>query len=400
MTAAKQTAPDHGAKASAATILTINAGSSSARLAAYRVADGAPTRLASAHADDDALQVSTTGAEFLTGFLDAHDLRPIDAVCHRVVHGGTALTKSCWLTPAVEDQLRELTVLAPLHNPRAIAWIGACHDVLGATVPQAAAFDTAFFTDLPRVAATYALPRDLAGPNGMRRFGFHGLAHQSMLGTWCDVTDAAGTAHRIITLQLGSGCSIAAISDGSPIDTSMGFTPLEGLVMATRSGDVDPGLLIHLQRHAGVSAADLEHILSHESGLRGLSGRSGDMRDLLAADDDAAALAIEVYCYRARKYIGAYLAAMNGADGILFGGGVGENAPEVRARILAGLDQLGIKFDKAANKQTIGRRGCISAADSAIAVWVAPVDEAAILVDEVMSLMQQEGDGKRHTQRQ
>jgi acetate kinase len=249
-----------------------------------------------------------------------------------VVHGGTRLTASCWLDRDAEREIERLAPLAPLHNPHALAWIAACRAQFGRAVPQAAMFDTAFFASLPRFASTYALPAALTGHGELRRFGFHGLAHQSMLAAW-----GQGQG-RLITVQLGSGCSIAAIRDSQAVDTSMGFTPLEGLVMSTRSGDVDPGLLLHLQVAGGHSAERLAEVLSHQSGLLGLSSRSSDMRALLAADDPASALAIEIYCYRVRKYIGAYLAALNGADAILFGGGVGENAPAIRERILSDLD--------------------------------------------------------------
>lgn len=200
-------------------------------------------------------------------------------------------------------------------------------------MPQVAVFDTAFYAGLPQVAATYALPRSLCAEYGLRRFGFHGLAHDALWRRWRELSGAQQSNSRVISLQLGAGCSITAMRNGKPLDTSMGFSPLEGLVMATRCGDVDPGLIVFLQRAKGLESAALERLLNRESGLLGVSGLSDDMRALLEAHSETARRAVDLYCYRARKYIGAYLMVLEGADAILFGGGVGENAPEVRARI-------------------------------------------------------------------
>jgi len=380
--AAKPFGKSADAKSVVTTILTVNAGSSSTRLAAYRLADGGTEPVARAHVE--APDRPTT--DILNGFVDEHDLTDVDVVAHRVVHGG-ALSETCWITGAVEEDILRLAALAPLHNRRALTWIGACRTRFGASVRQAAAFDTAFFTTLPQVASTYALPLELVEAHGLRRFGFHGLAHHSMVRDWQRADPHAGAGARLITIQLGSGCSMAAVRDGRPIDTSMGFTPLEGLAMATRSGDLDPGLLIYLLRECGLSTESLDGILNTKSGLLGMSVRSADMRELLACRDEASTLAVDVYCYRVRKYIGAYLAALNGADAILFGGGVSENSPEVRQRILSDLDRLGIILNGPANRRTIGHRGCISAAASAVAVWVIPVDEERAVVEEVLGLM-------------
>jgi len=332
-------------------------------------------------------------AAHLSGLLREIGMRGFDVIAHRIVHGGRRLTESCWLTEKIERQILDVSTLAPLHNPHAVSWIRACRSLFGNTARQAAAFDTAFFATLPLTARLYALPRELAEANGLQRFGFHGLAHQSMLRSWQHANPRARTGGCLITVQLGSGCSIAAIRDGRPIDTSMGFTPVEGLVMATRSGDVDPGLLVHMQRRCGVSVEDLDRILNHQSGLLGLSGRSADMPELLASGDEASALAVEIYCYRARKYIGAYLAAMNGADAILFGGGVGENSPDIRRKILSNLNRLGIVLDEASNRKIIGDHGRISAEGSPIAAHVMPVDEEAILIDDVLGLLERDAVG-------
>ena len=246
-------------------------------------------------------------------------------------------------------------------------------------VPQVAVFDTAFYARLPAVAATYALPRELAARHGLRRYGFHGLAHQALWSRWRELRPDVADGGRLISFQLGAGCSVTAVERGAARDTSMGFSPLEGLVMATRSGDIDPALVTYLQRVEDLSAEESERLLNERSGLLGISGVSGDMRKLLAADDPHARLAVELYCYRARKYLGAYMAVLGGADAILFGGGVGENAAGVRARILAGFEWAGIRLDAAENSAAAGREGRLSAVDSRMDAWVIPVDEARIL---------------------
>lgn len=361
-------------------ILTVNAGSSSVRLSLF---DGD----ADAPVERGLVAVDTAPPAALATFLALERGASVAAVAHRVVHGGARLTSSRRIDSAAEAEIAALAELAPLHNQRALGWIRAARAHLPAGVAEVAVFDTAFFADLPEVARTYALPQDLVRQAGIRRFGFHGLAHQSMLDAWRRAGVERDGGGRIVTLQLGSGCSAAAIRDGKPIDTSMGFTPLEGLTMASRAGDVDPGLLLHLQRAHGLSAARLEEILSRESGLLGLSRRTGDMRVLLAAGDEAAKLAVEIYCYRAKKYIGAYLAALGGADGILFGGGVGENAPEIRARICHGLEPLGIAIDASANQGARGEWSAIGAKGSRIGVFVARVNEDFILAREARSVL-------------
>jgi acetate kinase len=322
----------------------------------------------------------------LRAFLKGHGIEAVTAVAHRIVHGGARLTAPCRIDAAVEAEIERLVPLAPLHNPRALEWIRACRALFGAETAQVAVFDTAIYAALPEVAATYALPRALCARHGIRRYGFHGLAHQAMGQRWRELQPNLRAGGRVISLQLGAGCSITAIRDGQVVDTSMGFSPLEGLVMATRSGDVDPGLLLFLQRAEGLTPERMEGLLNEESGLLGLSGVSGDMRALLDADDAGARLAVDVYCYRARKYIGAYLAALGGADAILFGGGVGEHAPEVRAQILTGLGGLGIVLDADANRTTIGAERCISQHSSAAGVWVIPVDEAVILAQAALAV--------------
>lgn len=365
-------------------VLTVNAGSSSVRLAAF-APEEAELRARGVERHD--LGAGSPG-ELLAAFVKRHLPARPRLVAHRVVHGGARLTSTRRIDAGVEAEIERIAPLAPLHNPVALAWIRAAREVLGADVPQVAVFDTAFYAQLPEVAATYALPRELSARHGLRRYGFHGLAHQALWLRWRELRPDVPEGGRVISFQLGAGCSVTAIDCGRPLDTSMGFSPLEGLLMATRSGDVDhPGLVTFLQRVEGLSAADMERLLNESSGLLGVSGLSGDLRLLLAADDPRARLAVQLYCYRARKYLGAYLAVLGGADAILFGGGVGENAAAVRADILDGLDWAGIRLDAAANTAAVGREGRISAADSRIEAWVIAVDEARILAQEALAAM-------------
>ena len=341
-------------------ILTVNVGSSSIKLDRFDGRTTPPRHIA-------ALRPSPASAPLA-------DLPTPGLIVHRVVHGGP-LAQPVRIDAAIEAQIEACAPMAPLHNPPALAMIRACRQRFGDAVTQVAAFDTAFFADLPAAAQAYALPRDLIETHGIRRYGFHGLAHQALWRAWQEHTGRDG---RIVTLQLGAGCSAAAIADGKPLDTSMGFTPLEGLVMATRGGDLDPGLLLHLLRTGGLDAAQLERLLTEQSGLLGLAG-SADMRALLVDPSPAAAHAIDVYCQRVRKYIGAYAAVLGGVDGIVLGGGVGEHAPDVRAGILTGMQWLGIRLDAAANAAATGPASPISAAGSPCAVWVFSVDEATEL---------------------
>lgn len=341
-------------------ILTLNVGSSSIKLDRFDASVVPPRRIA-------ALRLAA--GEPLPADLDA----PV-IVVHRVVHGGD-VAQPLRVDAAVEARIEAYAPLAPLHNPPALAAIRACRQQFGHAVPQLAVFDTAFFHDLPPAAQAYALPRDLVQAHGIRRYGFHGIAHRALWRAWQANTGRGG---RVVTLQLGSGCSAAALRDGKPLETSMGFTPLEGLVMATRSGDVDPGLLLHLQRAAGLDTARLERLLDTQSGLLGMAG-SSDMRVLLADESPDAALAIDVYCHRVRKIIGAYAAVLGGLDGIVFGGGVGEHAPDIRRRVLADMDWLGVRVDAAANDGAAGPASRISATDSDVDAWVFEVDEAGEL---------------------
>lgn len=362
-------------------ILTVNTGSSSVRLAVFESTNGRNVAHQSAHYPI----LNGDEAEALRGMLpDTSDGPPI--VAHRIVHGGQHLTEACHIDAAVEEEIERLVPLAPLHNPAALRWLRAARVAFGGDVEQVAVFDTAYFAALPEIAATYALPRELCHNKGLCRYGFHGLAHRAMWQSWRSrMTASAGS--RVISFQLGSGCSVTATRNGLAQDTSMGFSPLEGLVMATRAGDIDPGLILYLQTEIGFSPTDIDTMLNRESGLLGLSGLSSDMRELLNSADPAAQFAIDVYCYRARKYLGAYLAVLGGVDAILFGGGVGENSPEIRRRILAGMEFAGIALSAQANARTVGIEDRISADDSRVGVYVTPVDEGVVLAQETLRVI-------------
>ena len=390
-----------------ATLLVVDAGSSSVRLGAYDLnsvdatASTAPstpagpdtkppTRIAGAHAEILDQQRSNGFEAMLDSFLEQNAITDVRAVGHRIVHGGMRFSESCVLDATAERDLLALKELAPLHLPIALEWMSLCRTTFGPAVPQIAVFDTAFFATLPAVAQCYAIPLDVQKSHGVRRFGFHGLAHESMLRNIRQLRPDLDRGGRLISIQLGAGCSIAAIDRGVPKDTSMGFSPLEGLVMATRSGDVDAGLLTFLQRTAGFSTESLERLLNTESGLLGLSGLSGDMRALLKSTSQEADFAIELYCYRIRKYIGAYMAALGGIDAIVFGGGVGEHSPEVRERILAGMEWCGVAIDHDRNNATRGADDTsarISSAGSTVDVWVVAVDEGAVLAREATAVL-------------
>ena len=364
-------------------VLTVNAGSSSIRLDVFIAGGNGVQRVATHHA----ARHDGAAARQVRELLARADGGEIRAVAHRVVHGGERFARPCILDSVVEQEIERLAPLAPLHNPPALAWIRACREALGTGVPQVAVFDTAFFADLPEAARTYALPHALAAKHRLRRYGFHGIAHEAMWRHWRALRADIPAGGRSVSLQLGAGCSIAAVRDGRPLDTSMGFSPLEGLVMATRCGDVDAGLLLYLQRMEQLPPERLERLLNEESGLLGVSGMSGDMRVLLGSAEPAARLAVELYCQRARKYLGAYLAVLGGADAILFGGGVGENAPAIRARILDGMAWAGIELDVERNRAATGTPAALHGPDSRTEIHVVPVDEAALLAEQAIALV-------------
>ena len=366
-------------------VLTVNSGSSSVKLAAYRddqsASATAPVRTAVEH-----LTGKPDPRATLRAFLRKLEPSGPTAVAHRIVHGGTRFVEPVAIDAGVEAALHELSELAPLHNPLALAWIAAARETCAAHVAQIGVFDTAFFARLPRHAAEYALPSSAGTALGVRRYGFHGIAHEALWRRWCELNPAIAQGGRIITLQLGGGCSVAAIDRGRPVDTTMGFSPLEGLVMATRSGDVDPAAVAYLAHKLGASPERVIEIMNRESGLLGVSGVSSDVRELLAHPSEAAQFALELYCYRARKAIGAFLAALGGCEGIVFGGGVGEHLPQIRERIIAPLAWAGIELDPEANAAARGAEACISGKQSTIKVQVVPVDEERALATAALTV--------------
>jgi acetate kinase len=378
------------------TLLVVDAGSSSVKLGAYDLRKSL-SRIARANVEIPAEQRSAAFDAMLRSFLEKNAIADVRAVAHRIVHGGASFSGPSVLDDTTERALFGLTALAPLHLPIALDWVARARAILGDSVPQIAVFDTTFFAALPAVARFYAIPLDLQKAHGVRRFGFHGLAHESMLRRVQHLRPDLDRGGRVISLQLGAGCSIAAIDRGVPKDTSMGFSPLEGLVMSTRAGDIDAGLVTFLERTAGLSPERCEQMLNKESGLLGLSGLSGDMRVLLKSGRPETDFAIELYCYRIQKYIGAYIAVLGGVDVIVFGGGVGENSPEVRERILAGMEWCGVTLDQDRNHEARGTDETdarISGARASVDVWLVSVDEGALMAREAAAVLSGSLSGK------
>jgi acetate kinase len=317
----------------------------------------------------------------------------LEGVGHRVTHGGERFRRSVLVDDEVLHGIEETIDLAPLHNPHNLKGLLAARTALGAGVPQVAVFDTAFHHTLPERAYLYALPYQLYRRHRVRRYGFHGTSYRYVAYRYRLLTGRSREETRVVALHLGNGCSACAIDKGESVDTSMGFTPLEGLVMGTRSGDLDPAILDYVASKEGLSLNEVEGLLNKQSGLLGISGLTNDMRELLAEaeehDDRRARLAIDVFCYRGSKYVGAYLAAMNGADALLFAGGIGENAPTIRSRICEGLRWLGVELDAARNEATVGgSEGLISAEGSRIEVWVVPTDEELLIARDTVRVVQ------------
>ncbi|MEJ2108583.1 MAG: acetate kinase [Acidobacteriota bacterium] len=310
----------------------------------------------------------------------------IDGIGHRMVHGGEHFRESALMDADVENAILDWCELAPLHNPHNLNGYRAARELLP-DVPQVAVFDTAFHATLPERAYLYAIPYETYKKDKVRRFGFHGTSHRYVTGRFAQIRNETGRPWKIITCHLGNGCSMSAVDGGKSVDTSMGFTPLEGLVMGTRPGDVDPGALLYLLNRFGSDVSKLDALLNKQSGLLGLSGSSNDMRDLLGKrgeGDRRAGLAVEIFCYRVRKYIGAYLAVLGGADAIVFTGGIGENAAEIREEICEGLQALGITIDPEKNMATRGVEADISTADGSCRVWVIPTNEELLIARDTV----------------
>src|ERR671926_744064 len=327
-----------------------------------------------------------------SGLAGISSIADIHAVGHRVVHGGEQFTKSVLITDEVLRGIEDCIELAPLHNPANIQGIVAARTALGAALPQVAVFDTAFHQTLPEHAFLYALPYQLYRRHRIRRYGFHGTSHRYVAFRYRALRGLTREQTNVITLHLGNGCSAAAIRAGDSVDAAMGLTPLEGLVMGTRSGDVDPAICDFIAAKEGLSAQEVDSVLNKQSGLIGISGLTNDMRELLdeahESGDRRARLAVEIFCYRVRKYVGAYLAAMGGADALVFTGGIGEKSAEVRARVCDGLGWLGVELDPAANAATVARReGLVSAAGSRLSVYVIPTDEELLIARDTVRLI-------------
>lgn len=314
----------------------------------------------------------------------------IDALGHRVVHGGPRFREPTRVTDDVVAGIRAVSHLAPLHNGLALAGIDAGNRLLPET-PAVAVFDTAFHQTIPDAAALYAIPRELSEQHALRRYGFHGISHRYVSQRLLECLGRPADGSRLITCHLGNGASVCAIRDGRSIDTSMGLTPMEGLVMGTRSGDIDPGLLLHLMTAAGMTPQQLDELLNRRSGLLGL-GRRADMREIetaAAAGDPDAGLAIDAFVYRLCKYVGAYWTILGGADAIAFSGGIGEHSAEVRRRTLLQLKCLGLDLDAAANAAAPPDRPTrISTARAGAEGWVIPTDEERQIAREVAALLQ------------
>jgi acetate kinase len=312
-----------------------------------------------------------------------------EAVGHRVVHGGDRFPKSVLLDEEVIASLDQLNELAPLHNPGSVSGIHAARISLGEKIPMAAVFDTSFHRTIPLPAATYAIPHELSSKHGIRRYGFHGLAHEYNLLRYHELSGTPIEHINLISLHLGNGCSAAAIKGGISVDTSMGFTPLEGLVMGTRSGDLDPAIVSYLWRKETVDASEIEKWLNTRSGLLGMSGISNDMRELmpLYITDARVRLAIDVFCHRARKYLGAYMAVLNGAEALVFSGGIGENSSFVRENICRDMEWCGLQLNTSLNDSVSGKDASIATADSKIGVLVIHNQEEFIIARETAALV-------------
>lgn len=317
----------------------------------------------------------------------AHNGPPlaIDTVGHRIVHGGPYLYQPVRIDKRLMAEVQALTELAPLHNPSGLAGIEAVQQSRP-QLPNVAVFDTAFHHNLPEVAARYALPADLTARLQLRRYGFHGISYRYVSERLA--LHLGSMPSRMVICHLGNGASVCALQDGRSIDTSMGFTPLEGLIMGNRSGDVDPGLLLHLLRAGHLSLPQLDDLLNHQSGLQGLSGSSSDVRDLEKAEsagDSAAHLALECFAYRVRKYIGAYAAALGGIDALVFTGGIGEHSASLRARICQNLEFLKLNLDSDYHPPPSGRD--LTALNSQHTVWIVPTDEERQIARETFSCL-------------
>ena len=393
-------------------ILVLNCGSSSIKYALYDMDDkrvitsggiekiGLPDSFLKLKYNGQKIQIDrpieehTAGVQFIFEVLTTGEyavlesLDELDAVGHRMVHGGEKFNQSVLLTPEVMTVFEACNDLAPLHNPANIKGVNAVKALLP-DIPQVGVFDTAFHQTMPDYAYMYALPYDLYQQYGVRRYGFHGTSHRYVSQRVCEYLGIKPEGTRIITCHIGNGASIAAVKDGHCVDTSMGLTPLEGLIMGTRCGDIDAGAVTFLMDKLGLDTKQLSALLNKQSGLAGISQLSSDFRDILAGiaqGNDKARLAKEMYTYRIRKYIGQYAAAMGGVDIIVFTGGAGENQWEVREGATQGLEFMGVKMDETKNRSCRATEAILSADDSQVTVCCIPTDEELMIALDTEAL--------------
>jgi len=316
-------------------------------------------------------------------------LEEIDAVGHRVVHGGDKFNSSVLITDEVIAKMVECIDIAPLHNPPNLKGIYAVKELMP-NVPQVGVFDTAFHQTMPKKAFMYGIPYELYEKYGIRRYGFHGTSHRYVSQRACEYLGLDPKNSKLITCHVGNGGSIAAIKNGESVDTTMGFTPVEGLLMGTRAGDIDAGVITFLMEKEGIGAAEISSLLNKQAGVMGLSGVSSDMRDIfdaIAQGNERAAMTLELYDYRIIKYIGAYAAALNGVDAIIFTGGVGENQWESRAEICKALEYLGVEFDEQKNHKLRGQEAIITKPTSRVKVAVVPTDEEMMIAEDTKMIL-------------
>ncbi|MDD3488389.1 MAG: acetate kinase [Bacteroidia bacterium] len=337
-----------------------------------------------------------TAVEYILGVLTSQkhgaveSLEEINAVGHRVVHGGEKFNSSVLITDEVIQKIVECIDIAPLHNPPNLAGINAINELLP-NVPQVAVFDTAFHQTMPEYAYMYGIPYSLYTKYGIRRYGFHGTSHRYVSRRACEFLGLDYSKTKMITAHIGNGASITAIENGKSVDTSMGFTPIEGLMMGTRSGDVDLGVVTFLMEKEMIGSASVSTLFNKHSGVLGISGLSSDMRDIenaVANGDERATLALDMYEYRIKKYIGSYVAALNGVDVLVFTGGVGENQTGTRIKVCKGLEFMGVKVDPELNKIR-GKEMVISTPDSSVKVVVIPTDEEYMIASDTLEIVNQ-----------
>ena len=316
-------------------------------------------------------------------------LDEIGAVGHRVLHGGSVFTKSCLVTPEVIEGIKRCIPLGPLHNPANLKGIDAVSQVLP-KAPQVVVFDTSFHQTMPAKSYMYAIPRRFYDEYQIRRYGFHGTSHRYVSHRTCEILGLDPDHNRLISCHIGNGGSICAVKDGKCVDTTMGLTPLEGLMMGTRSGDIDPAAVLYIMKKEGLTPDQMDHLLNKESGVLGVTGKSSDMRDIeagVAAGDKDCILALSMYDQRIKKYVGAYLAELGGADAIIFTGGVGENQAITRETVCSGMEFCGIKLDKELNAKVHGTETIISAPDSKVKVIVVPTNEELVIARDTVAIV-------------